>query len=266
MLASDAPLVSLNMPSERFDHQRALKEERARDMKSFLDKQARENPRLRRLRAINAPIQTSITHPRQKEEANDFQKNYDNYDNAAAESSRSRNDKELRSTETERVFGNLNPSPPKSNHSRYESNDNYYPADRGYGIPPPDNYRNQGGGPWPRYNQPWYPPPMPPMHQNNYYAAYDNYSSYPDRGYQSDNYGPNNNGRNLEPLPPVSFRDQEPHINSQYPPNIISSQYPDRQSNYRQEFAESDSISPAASKSKAQNYAAELRMHLLLFL
>ena len=52
------------MPSERMVNQReALKNELVCDMKAFLASQANANPRLRRLRAQQAEVQTSITNP-----------------------------------------------------------------------------------------------------------------------------------------------------------------------------------------------------------
>lgn len=244
---SDAPLVSLNMPSEQYDHQKALKEERARDMKSFLDKQARENPRLRRLRAFDAPIQTSITHPNQAKTNNIFPGNTDNTSEHFTSRTEGRGDS--RFVESERKPDSIHPKP---NRSRVEPSEQYYDYG-GPSIPPDDGYRYNGGS-WPRYNPPppmWYPPPMP---QNNYYPDFNAYSGYPDRNYQRDNYG-----RTFEPMPPNAFRDPEPPRNSQYQSNPSTLNRPERKENYNREFAESEPMPPSAAKSKAQGYAAELR-------
>ena len=247
MLSSDATSLSLNLPSERFDRQKALKEERANDMKSFLDKQARENPRLRRLRASNAPIQTSITHP------------YSGQDSAASGIIPNRNEnnrQDSKSLESERLSDNFRPSPPKTNHPRLDYNEQYYNDFKGRpGIPRDDGYGYQHpGGSWPRYNPPppvWYPPQIP---YNSYYPAFDNYPPYGDRSFQRDSYG-----RVLEPMPPNVIREPEPPFNQSYPPNHMNANPTGRQANYRHEFAESESVPPAVSKSKAQSYAAELR-------
>lgn len=245
MLIGDAPMLSLNMPSEKYDHQKVLKEERARDMKSFLDKQARENPRLRRLRASEAPIQTSITHPNQRLSDNNITADF------IPEQSRNRNEerKDSRLVESERHSDNLKYVGNQSNRSYLQSTERGY-DNSGPGLPPEDGYRYHGGS-WGGYNP---PPPMwyPPMPQNNYYPVFGGYPSYPDRNYQRDNYS-----RPFDPMPPNNYRDQESHHGSQYPPNPPQSNRNDR--HYNREFTESEAISPDVAKSKAQGYAAELR-------
>ena len=234
MLTLDAPKVSLNMPSERHDHQKALKEERAKDLKDFLDKQARENPRLRRLRASYAPIQTSITHPNQELSAGLLS----NFAEPFLERTEPR--KDSRFVESERHADGPKAFPPKTNRPRVEQAEQHYDYYEGSGPVNEDGYRYPGGGSWPRYNPPPWFSQMPP---NMYYPPYGVYPAYPDRNHQRENYN-----RTYEPMPPSEVRDSEPR-----------NAYPERRSTYNREFTESEQLPMSVTKSKVQGYAAELR-------
>jgi hypothetical protein len=130
------------MPSERMVNQReALKNELASDMKAFLASQANANPRLRRLRAQQADVQTSITNPALAMQAR-AQENSDKSilpgsggggrqglvkSNADSVSARNENTQRM----DDRSFNN---SPPRQ--SNMDSGSNQY----GSGPYPPDSY------------------------------------------------------------------------------------------------------------------------------
>ena len=189
MLASANSSLSLNMPSERVDHQKNLKDELTRDMKSFLDKQARENPRLRRLRASNAPIQTSITHPSVNNGSNMPSSNQFNIsDNVKGSNVRD-------GWNAGRHMNPFPPSPPTQNIPRTDQNAHYYNPNIPYSNQP--EFSSNRGQQWPRYEPPpnlWQPSNM---HQNHFYPQYDDYRMFPDRSYERDSYG-----RIIEPNPP----------------------------------------------------------------